>query len=469
MAKLNGVKTVDMVNGEITKVAYEGAEYAKVEKGAAGDIGLVVSAWGDQNFGEYFKIKYFDEHNDKTFANIDGNTCEASCYESDMKYFRKISESKPTLEQRVGQLESDVAALKSGDSSLNGETSVEPKRLTVGDTAKIIGNDSGHFGNIGDIVKIVTDDEDDQPYQCKRLSDGKDVGWFYEEDLVAHVDETIEFEGATYRKVDREAREGDVVIFNGVDSYSTDNGKPYKVVNGRNYVGNTGTGRLVYGWGSKPTVDVYEPIEPAKYVPQEGDIVVVTDDSVSNHALGDIGKITEVGGDAFRVTVPGKKNRSNWLMDFRFRKATSAEVEKYEQAVKATAPKLKAGDFVKFKRSIRDTAAGKPYLIEIDPEDGELSFKDDAGDWCSIERTGEYEILSAEEAKWAKIGRKVNEFKKGDVVKVIKDIGGLPVGTMFTVTSVSGDIISDDSRYRFSYRGGYHAELVAPVESLFKN
>ncbi|MEC0478940.1 hypothetical protein [Bacillus licheniformis] len=31
MAKLAGVKTLDMVNGEITKVAYNGAEYVKTE------------------------------------------------------------------------------------------------------------------------------------------------------------------------------------------------------------------------------------------------------------------------------------------------------------------------------------------------------------------------------------------------------------------------------------------------------
>lgn len=33
MAKLTNVKTLDMMNGEITKVAYDGAEYAKVESG----------------------------------------------------------------------------------------------------------------------------------------------------------------------------------------------------------------------------------------------------------------------------------------------------------------------------------------------------------------------------------------------------------------------------------------------------
>lgn len=78
--------------------------------------------------------------------------------------------------------------------------------------------------------------------------------------------EIIEFEGAKYRKVEREAREGDVVIFHGVkNSISTDSGKMYKVINGCEYIGNTGSARMVYGWqGSCPNPDVYELIEQPK-------------------------------------------------------------------------------------------------------------------------------------------------------------------------------------------------------------
>nr|MDF9458015.1 hypothetical protein [Bacillus pumilus] len=45
MAALKGVKTVDMVGGEITKVSYEGAEYERVE-GDAEVGGLLMSREG---------------------------------------------------------------------------------------------------------------------------------------------------------------------------------------------------------------------------------------------------------------------------------------------------------------------------------------------------------------------------------------------------------------------------------------
>lgn len=241
--------------------------------------------------------------------------------------------------------------------------------------------------------------------------------------------ETIEFEGATYRKVDREARKGDVVIFTDETAYRyfiTKN-QPYKVIADGKFIDNDGDRMTIYRNDgdqnrTRETVDVYEPIEQAKYVPQEGDIVVITDDSASNHSLGDIGKITEVKVDTFRVTVPGKKNRGNWLMDFRFRKATPAEVEKYEQA-----------------------------LMEI-----EKAHKDT-------------EIAE----KWAKIGRKPNEFKKGDVVKartlwipsevindhigIIEDEGYDMVGIKFGNGRYCGACITDGN-----------VELITPVESLFK-
>lgn len=553
MAKLNGVKTVDMVNGEITKVAYEGAEYAKVDGlvKSTEDILLAIENGLDRTKGEFYRVISVGNTvrwEDNTSANGVG----AEYIGDRFNVFRKISESKPTLEQvakRVESLESDVAALKSG------ETSVEPKRLTVGDTAKIIGNDSGHFGNIGDIVKIVTDDEDGQPYQCERVSDGKDVGWFYEEDLVAHAVETIEFEGATYRKVDREAREGDVVVFRKNRSVSVKNNKPYlvqqvkvKVAGGTalGVMGNCGCHVYHDDYNrTRETVDVYEPIEQAKYVPQEGDIVVIVkSEHGSRNSVGDIGKVSNVSRVNFAVDVPQKpkapKASGNKHVAYEVRKATPAEVEQYEQAVhkasfavgdyvkvvksesgnegkiakitddsdglkmrlasgdvvladfegtsledgkvygfttdqivkatdaeiaKATAPKLKAGDFVKFRGDEMGITAGKLY--EVNEEHGELSITDDDGDW----RHGgvfsdEHEILSAEEAKWAKIGRKVGEIRKGDIVKVTSNCGRHSIGTIGIAQS-NGDTESTSvlangigtSTWSF-------VELIAPVESL---
>lgn len=233
----------------------------------------------------------------------------------------------------------------------------------------------------------------------------------------AQVEETIEFEGATYRKVEREAREGDVIVLSQAQANETTYvtaGKPYKVLRDESFVVDNGDQYGVYrrSFGrTRETVDVYEPIEQAKYVPQEGDIVVITDDSASNHSLGDIGKITEVKVDTFRVTVPGKKNRGNWLMDFRFRKATPAEVEKYEQAVK----------------------------------DAEIA------------------------EKWAKIGRKPNEFKKGDVVRVIDNMGTIAI-RVGDVAIVNYQVKESGSLDIFVPSGGTRyvkGELIAPVESLF--
>ncbi|MGY3188766.1 hypothetical protein [Lysinibacillus sp. TE18511] len=132
--------------------------------------------------------------------------------------------------------------------------------------------------------------------------------------------------------------------------------------------------------------------------------------------------------------------------------------------------KLKAGDFVKYNDNQMGITAGKLYKVY--EKYGELSITDDDDDW----RHGgvfsdEHEILSAEEVKWAKIGRKVNEFKKGDVIEITRDQCGSKVGTVTTVVSIinGGEGVTykgDHARYGADVTA---IKLVAPVESLFKN
>lgn len=79
----------------------------------------------------------------------------------------------------------------------------------------------------------------------------------------ALANDIIEFEGKQYKKVDREAREGDVVIFNDVaDSRAFRIKKPYKVLEGLSVNGGSGYGHFsvytnVYN-RTPETVDVYE-------------------------------------------------------------------------------------------------------------------------------------------------------------------------------------------------------------------
>lgn len=351
MAKLN-VKVVDMVNGEITKVTYEGAEYVKFDgKARIGDLALCVNETPFFTVGEfYLSWDLYETGEPRMKDDVDDNyRMHKGCY----VLFHKISVDKPTLEQRVGALESDVAALK-------GEKKDE---------------------------------------------------------------ETIEFEGATYRKVDREALEGDVVIIrNGAGEWFMD-GVPYKVLQGILINSVHSSGKMeVYKAAvnrTRETVDVYEPIEQVKYVPQEGDIVVIVkSEHGSRNGVGDIGKVSDVSPINFAVDVPQKpctsNARGNKHEAYEVRKATSAEVEKYEQAVK----------------------------------DAEIA------------------------SKWAKIGRKPNEFKKGDVVRVVSHKYGKCEGEIGLVEDAGilgegGVGVRCGAHYVGICFKGETVELVAPVESLF--
>lgn len=371
-----------------------------------------------------------------------------------------------------------------------------------------------------------------------------------DEEKEAQVEETIEFEGATYRKVEREAREGDVVIFHKSTRPWATNSRKYAVQKGPKFDDNDGDMQNIYNvlaGRTRETVDVYEPIEQAKYVPQEGDIVVVVkSENGSRNSVGDIGKVSNVSHVNFAVDVPQKPKaprvNGNKHEAYEVRKATPAEVEKYEQAahkasfavgdyvkvvksyadcegeivkiteigeydsprgvcdfvvehspkkdgrfavkaeqiVKATgaeiakskAPKLKAGDFVKFEKDGMDITAGKVYEVKAD-DDGDFYVLDDIGrkDYRAG-RDSKYEIVDAETAKWAKIGRKPNEFKQGDVVRVVAHADGKCEGEIGLIEDAGilgegGVGVRCGTHYVGICFKGETVELVAPVESLF--
>jgi hypothetical protein len=78
----------------------------------------------------------------------------------------------------------------------------------------------------------------------------------------------------------------------------------------------------------------------------------------------------------------------------------------------------------------------------------------------------EYERKQAEQ-KWAKIGRKPNEFKKGDIVRVIDSPGALPIGTIFEVQRLDalGCVVDHVGYHYFPIHN--RIELITPVESRF--
>ncbi|WP_024427706.1 hypothetical protein [Bacillus safensis] len=184
MAALKGVKTLDMKNGEITKVSYEGSEYERVEGDAkVGD--LVTSTYLTES-GEFFVCYDVDCDSDAVFA--DGLALERSMYE----LFRK-----------------------------------KHTRLKVGDYAKVVDWPGRFKGVEGDLVKILIDDRKYRPFHCELLS-GNYVGqkiWACESELVpatkdevasakeAEAKRSIEAKRAKIGRKVNEYKVGDIVSY----------------------------------------------------------------------------------------------------------------------------------------------------------------------------------------------------------------------------------------------------------------
>lgn len=143
MAKLEGVKTLDMVNGEITKVAYGGAEYERVGNvGEHGDIALRIAKPASfAEVGQFYPVvKEFE-----ILRFIDDEGEKPSVHADRFVFFRKVAApANPSVEERVAKAEGEIESLKSDVAALKGET--EYKRIgkseaRAGDYVKYIDSD----------------------------------------------------------------------------------------------------------------------------------------------------------------------------------------------------------------------------------------------------------------------------------------------------------------------------------------
>ena len=267
MSKLTGVKTLDMVNGEITKVAYNGAEYERVEGtprsvGKSGDLVLNGHRHPDLKLGGFYLLVR-DEGTSRLSVRDEIDEFHGNAVtDGDSILFRKVSASQPSLEDRVSTNEKDIESLKSDVAALKGEAKTEyvridkseakagdfvkfdeapnefltagkyyeiyrvdgcgdpqirdddgdgfdtycaddfevyrkvsaaepkPERLKVGDYAKVVRNESGHYAEIDEIVLVKRDDKDFAPFHCEKLN-GNEAGIFYEDELVRATDEEV--------------------------------------------------------------------------------------------------------------------------------------------------------------------------------------------------------------------------------------------------------------------------------------
>ncbi|MBT0952046.1 hypothetical protein KJK38_00170 [Bacillus velezensis] len=426
MAKLDGVKTLDMVNGEITKVAYGGSEYVKAEGlPKMGDLVLAQKCGYDITYGAFYKITEDADHEeDVRFLDDvdDGRVRDVDDY----VLFRKVSASTdPSLEERVSSAEGEIESLKSDVAALKGEA--EYKRIDA-DKAKV-----------GDFVKF-----DDPP------------------DYLTNEE---------YYAIVRFDSYGDpLVIDDDYDEYDASN---------RDFE--------IYRKVSAASVEA----EPKPERLKVGDYAKVVDLGENRirfgGSVGDVVKVADVRKNQIRTEEldGGDYNGNPWAEPRQLVRATDEEVAEAKDA--AARAKFKKGAKVRLLSGggdfpLKGFENGKIYevsdnnfdhprrgkRIRIEGGDclrGSGCATPDQLEILSEEEAAEIERKQAEEAKWAKIGRKIGEYKKGDIARVVdnKCAGRVANGDIIEVLKQASGGSVVDTVHGFFLK----VELITPVEARF--
>lgn len=206
--------------------------------------------------------------------------------------------------------------------------------------------------------------------------------------------------------------------------------------------------------------------------PREGDYVKFNESDDDDITVGKYYEIITIDDDGDAVFIDGGGS-VNWAIKALF---DEGEFEFFEKV--APDPKFEVGDYI-----VALSAADEEYfytntnmklgkVIEI-CDDGEIKIEvvrheNDSyeGQTFEVDRRffrkaykEEVETALPQNAIFTKLGRKPNEFKKGDIVRVIDSAGGdLVVGEIYEI-----DGFNDDIETVGGWAAGF--ELVAPVES----
>src|SRR5690625_526017 len=159
MAKLEGVKVIDMVDGEATKVTYNGEEYKLTEDEA--QVGDIMRPNGTHFECNIMHYKYYDviEVSEGSICVIDEEGDRNGIGNLHADIFRKASTT--SLDERVSTLETTAFSLESRVQALekDGPTSekIYDKPARVGDTIRItdahILNKGRDYDN-GDVMTV---------------------------------------------------------------------------------------------------------------------------------------------------------------------------------------------------------------------------------------------------------------------------------------------------------------------------
>lgn len=413
MAKLTGVKTLDMVNGEITKVAYNGAEYERVEGnarrvGKSGDLVLNGHRHPDLKLGEFYLLvrdegtsllSVRDEIDD-----FHGNAVA----DGDSILFRKVSASQPTLEDRVRTNEKDIESLKSDVAALKVEA--VPKYVRIDKSE----------AKAGDFVKFI---ETEDGYVT--------IGKLYEiEDFHRDADPSITDDRGDYNCASK-----------------------YEVF------------------------EVYRKVSAADPKPERlkvGDYARVVTDRTSHAKRDDVVKIIDDDKSVVPfLAVHLNGGNAGWFNESQLVRATDEEVAEAKDA--EARAKFKKGAKVRLKSGgggypLLGFENGKVCTVihnDYYHGDAEKKIQIECGCYYGYATPDQLVLLSEEEVteieKWDAIGREVGEYKVGDIVQYLYD------GEICEVVDVAedGSVKVATQKHGNCTENQSSIELIAPVEARF--
>lgn len=367
MSKLEGVKTLDMVNGEITKVSYGGVEYERTEGiprsvGKSGDLVLNGHRHPDLKLGEFYRLVWDEDNSRVSVLDEVGDLHGNAVTDRDSVLFRKVSAPQPTLEDRVSTNEKDIESLKSDVAALKGEAKTEYVRIDKSEA------------KAGDFIKyIVTASpsvvKNERLYEINGLRSGRHF---------THINE-----------------DGDMVRT-----------MPNEVF------------------------EVYRKVSAAEPKPERlkvGDYARVVTDRTSHAKRDDVVKIIDDDKSVVPfLAVHLNGGNAGWFNESQLVRATDEEVAEAKDA--AARAKFKKGDKVRLKSGggeypLLGFENGKVCTVihnDYYHGDAEKKIQIECGCYYGYATPDQLELLSEEEAaeieKWVEIGREVGEYKEGDVV-----------------------------------------------------
>ncbi|WP_348623054.1 hypothetical protein ABFT51_17780 [Paenibacillus peoriae] len=524
MTKLN--VTVPAVDVEVN-----GVKYRKVDRDA--QVGDIILFTGEDDYvttGAFYAVARVDSWGDPHIDDNDGDDCDLSDVRiGGFEVYAKVSGTsteyrevkrwaEPGERIRIVRKASGEDRYKNGAEfvvdSVDGDGDVRvtvgtrdnvlvelreytvlesatakepaPKRLTVGDYAKVVEKSrmfTTEYVSVGDVVKITEDDGLSRPFKADTVG-GKNAGWFTESELIRATDEEVaeakrKLAAVTTTTDSRSqfAKGEKVRLISGGDAWPL-----YGFTNGNEYVvadptpSSHGNERIQISQVSGRGAGYAKPEQLAKLTIEVGSTVRLTIKdgekpeygwgNVSNEAIG---TVTNIYGTSAYVNFPEQR----WWHALLSESTLVTDGEKPQPQPEPV--RFKVGEYA--RTLVAKTWIPKGSIVKITRDD------EDSNPFRSVLLDGsanhyytqdELERLDAETAKWASIGRKVNEFKDGDVVQVVDDScleveGAIKNGDIVTLEYAGADMfrLQKTGVDGGNYASPHRFKLITPVEQRF--